>query len=266
MGKPQISNLFLKRTHGAAMDSSNSLTLVHGGIAGDVSCSTVSPRQVLIVRDDDLRHFSLPQGYLRENIVVSGLPECLFIPGNQITFGSGACIHLTFYCEPCKKIGERVSRLSDLQRRRGILGIVVRAGEIATASELQVGASSLKPMADEPRHRVHAVIAAIPKGRVIDYATLLVAAGLQRPYFRVIPKYIESALELDLPVHRVVDSGGGFPAVAAGKFYLLQDELANTSDQRSTQTELFDHVSERCWAAPDSIRWKPDALELLTSI
>ena len=206
MSSRRVSKLFLKPAHGAGMVSVQNIELAHGGVVGDVSRSSSSPRQVLLARNEDINHFGLPPGYLRENILLTGLTSTEFKPGQMVNFVSGASIHLVFYCEPCQKIGERVPRLSELIHRRGILGIVTQEGPMEEGDEFTICQSSFNPMSDKAQDRVHQVIAAIPKGSVIDYSTLLHASGLQRPYFRVIPKYLQSALAEGLPAHRVVEN------------------------------------------------------------
>jgi MOSC domain-containing protein YiiM len=104
--------------------------LVGEGIDADAAKSAASPRQVLIVRKEDLDAFDLPLGYLKENLVVSGLSTTEFQPGKLILFESGASVHLAFHCEPCKAIAQRVPNLKAIVGRRGLLGVVVHSGRV----------------------------------------------------------------------------------------------------------------------------------------
>jgi MOSC domain-containing protein YiiM len=89
------------------------LTLKAGqGIEGDIHANPISPRQILIVRQENLRKGSLGYGpitdilpgQLGENLLVTGVASSEFVPGARLDFAGGAAIRLTFYCEPCKKI------------------------------------------------------------------------------------------------------------------------------------------------------------------
>jgi MOSC domain-containing protein YiiM len=74
------------------------------GIAGDINANPISPRQILVVKSEDIVDFAIPPGELRENLVIAGIKSENFLPGSLLTFDSGAAIRLTFYCEPCKRI------------------------------------------------------------------------------------------------------------------------------------------------------------------
>ena len=186
----KVEALYVKRTRASPVTGVEHLNLLLGaGIDGDVGCNLESPLQILVVRAEDLHSFSLPFGYLKENIVLSGVSETDFIPGRSIRFDHGASIHLVFRCEPCKKIGERVPRLSLMIGKRGILGIVERSGKVRMSDRLTVEPGCLKPMSESAGERVAQIVGKIPEGRVLDYKTLVVAAGLQAPYYRALPKY-----------------------------------------------------------------------------
>ncbi len=204
---PKVEALFLKRSHASEINAVDHLDLLIGaGIVGDLKCDLESPRQILVVRAEDLHSFSLPLGYLKENMVLSGVSAYDFLPGRSIRFENGTSIHLVFHCEPCKKIGELVPRLSSISGKRGILGIVERSGRVHASDRPTFQPSCLNSMSESAEARVAQIVAKIPLGRVLDYGTLLVAAGLQAAYFRVIPKYLEAAKLANLPTHRVVTS------------------------------------------------------------
>lgn len=94
---------------------------------------------------------------------------------------------------------------------------------------------------------------------------LLAAAGLQGPYFRVIPKYLLAGLEAGLPVHRVVDSDLQVPRVIASNASALYSELgAGTVGVRAHQAELFSELLYMD-AVPRAALWSPCALELASS-
>jgi alkylated DNA nucleotide flippase Atl1 len=223
---PIIEALFLKPAPSRPIVPADTLNLIAGeGLEGDAARSLSSPRQVLIVRQEDLDAFDLPRGYLKENLVISGLATEDFQPGKSIEFECGGSIHLTFYCEPCKAIVERVPNLKSIVGRRGILGVVTQSGRLIGGIRVKSTKGELEAMSVSPGERVCAVIARIPRGRVIDYAVLLQAAGLQRVFFRAIPSYLKVAQALDLPAFRVVTSRLKVPDCMPGAAAILATEL-----------------------------------------
>jgi alkylated DNA nucleotide flippase Atl1 len=223
---PTVVACAIKAGVGKPMQSVDTLQLVAGvGIVGDVASAAISPRQVLIVRKEHLNDFGLPVGYLKENLVISGLSEIDFQPGKLIHFEGGASVHFAFHCEPCKTIAERVPNLKSIVGRRGLLGVITQSGSIAVGTKCHVMNSPLAAMSSNARDRVCQVIRCIPSGKVLDYAALLQAAGLQRVYFRAIPSYLKHALVLGLPVHRVVTSRFTIPEIFVGATERLGTEL-----------------------------------------
>jgi hypothetical protein len=111
----RVEALFAKQAINTPVIPFNCLNLIAGeGIENDIARSIASPRQVLVVRREDLDEFDLPIGYLGENIVIFGLHAKDFQPGNSIDFDGGARVHLVMYCEPCKTITERVPNLKSM--------------------------------------------------------------------------------------------------------------------------------------------------------
>jgi MOSC domain-containing protein YiiM len=242
----EVIALFRKRVVGEAMKSVDSSYLIEGeGIEGDASRSISSPRQVLIVRQEDLDEFCLPRGYLKENLVISGLSVEDFMPGRVIQFEGGASVQLVLHCEPCKAISERVPTLKSILERRGILGVVTQPGSIAIGARCESINGTMGPLSAIARERVCQVIACVPNGRVITYGALLVAAGLQRVYFRALPSYLKAASALGLPAHRVVTSRLSIPGCLPEAI----DRLAGEVDIGQLSICL----------------WVPRALDILTS-
>jgi hypothetical protein len=243
---PTIIACSIKASVGKPMQAVDSLHLLAGdGIVGDVASAAISPRQVLVARKEDLDDFGLPVGYLKENLVISGLSDIEFQPGKVILFESGASVHLAFHCEPCKTIAKRVPNLKSIVGRRGLLGVVAQSGLIGLGAKCHSMNSSLIAMSSNARDRVCQVIGSIPSGKVLDYALLLQAAGLQRVYFRAIPSYLKHALEVGLPVHRVVTSRFITPELFAGATARLGAEL---------------NLDQLAWH-----RWEPKILDVLSA-
>jgi alkylated DNA nucleotide flippase Atl1 len=223
---PTVHAVFTKLVKSEPSRAVADLQFVEGeGIDADAARSACSPRQVLIVRKEDLDAFSLPLGYLKENLVVSGLSTSEFQPGKVILFEGGASVHLAYHCEPCKTIAKRVPNLKAIVGRRGLLGVVVHSGRVVVGERCSSVRSELSAMSSIARERVCQVVSCIPMGRVIDYGTLLKVAGLQRVYFRAIPSYLKAASAAGLPAHRVVTSRFGIPEFMADATQLLQTEL-----------------------------------------
>ncbi|MEH2381859.1 MAG: hypothetical protein V7K27_23710 [Nostoc sp.] len=79
-----IMHLFTKVKLGSAMVELKTLNLKLGdGIERDINVDPISPRQVLIVRYEDIFDLSIKPGGLRENIVVTGIEFDNFIEQNS---------------------------------------------------------------------------------------------------------------------------------------------------------------------------------------
>ncbi|WP_375505817.1 MGMT family protein [uncultured Nostoc sp.] len=204
-----IMHLFTKVKPGSAMVELKTLNLKVGhGIEGDINADPISPRQVLIVRYEDILDLSIKPGELRENIVVTGIEFNNFIPGSLLTFESGAAIRLTFHCEPCKRIAYLVESLKSIQGKRGILGVVIKSGKIQVGSSFQVQANKFSALSENPYQRFLNFIIKIPSGKVVTYKQIIKGMGVDNSYLRVIPTYLKKTSATDYPVHRILDSKG----------------------------------------------------------
>lgn len=202
-------HLFTKVKPGSAMVELKTLNLKVGhGIEGDINADPISPRQVLIVRYEDILDLSIKPGELRENIVVAGIEFENFIPGSLLTFESGAAIRLTFYCEPCKQIANLVKSLKSIQGKRGILGVVIKSGQIQVNSNFQVQANKFLALSENPYKRFLNFIIKIPNGKVVTYKQIIKGIGVDNSYLRAMPTYLKKTSAADYPVHRILDSKG----------------------------------------------------------
>ena len=205
----QTTHLFLKPHHRSPMQSVSQLVLKVGhGIIDDINAIPISPRQILLVRQEDLNDLSIPPSELRENIVLSGLPAETFRPGALIQFQRGPTIRLTFYCEPCKRIGHLVKSGQSIVGKRGILGVVIAAGEIYHHENVQVHPAAFPALPEKPFERFLGFLAKVPSGQVITYKHIIQGIGVANGYYRALPKYLQKAAQLGYPVHRVLDSAG----------------------------------------------------------
>jgi alkylated DNA nucleotide flippase Atl1 len=183
------------------------LTLKRGyGVEGDRNAWAGSPRQVLIVSQPTLTEFDLKPGDLYENILVDA-PIADLVSGQVIQIGE-ALIRPTFLCEPCaylETIRKGLSR--QIKGKRGLLGMVARSGTIAVGDQVIPTSYRLPFLAEDAKSRFFEFVARIPAGKVVTTADLVLALGVARTYYRVLPTFIKKA-PTDLPVHRIVAIDG----------------------------------------------------------
>src|SRR5713101_7926357 len=122
----QITHLFFKPCHGVPMVPGSPMELKAGhGIKGDVNAQAMSPRQILLVRQEDLDEFAIAPGALRENVVIAGLTSEVFSSGALLTIEHTVKIRATFLCEACKRIAHVVPSLKSIADKRGLLGVIL---------------------------------------------------------------------------------------------------------------------------------------------
>jgi alkylated DNA nucleotide flippase Atl1 len=204
-----VTHLFTKVKPRSMMVELKTLNLRVGyGIEEDINAEPISPRQVLIVRYEDILDLSIKPGELRENIVVTGREFDDFIPGTMLIFESGAAIRLTFHCEPCKRIAHLVKSLKGIQGKRGILGVVIKSGKIQVGNSFQVQAHKFPALSENPYERFLNFIIKIPRGKVVTYKQIIKGIGVDNSYLRAIPIYLKKTSATDYPLHRILDSKG----------------------------------------------------------
>ncbi|MFC5410827.1 MGMT family protein [Larkinella bovis] len=244
----QIKSLFLKEKHGQPMTKVGQMELIRGyGIQGDVNADNMSPRQILIVRNEDLEHFNIPLGGLRENIVIDNIDTSVFKPGSLLQIGR-AKIRLTFNCEPCKRISQYV-KPSEIMGKRGILGVVVEGGIIRDDMTVSIYPHVFYPLSDLPFDRFKHFVSQIPAGKVVTYKEITRGMGVAESYLRAIPNYITKA-GFDLPVHRIVDSEGNLiHKYIPDQKNLLMDEKVMLKESISlfNESEWFVALEHHLW-------------------
>lgn len=220
-----ILHLFIKQKHGSLMRKVKELKLkMSHGIEGDINANPISPRQVLVVRNEDILDLAIPPGELRENIVITGIKSENFAPGALINFDNGAAIRLTFHCEPCKRIAHLVNSLKTIEYKRGILGIVINSGTICIGNNVQFQPDRFPRLSEKPYERFLDFIVKIPSGKVVTYKHILEAIGLDKSYMRAIPTYLKKTSADDYPIHRIVDSQGYLIKYAPNQKRKLESE------------------------------------------
>lgn len=243
-----ILHLFIKRKHGSAMKKVEELNLKVGhGIEGDINANPISPRQVLVVRYEDSVDFTIPPGELRENIVIVGIKPENFTPGSVITFDSGAAIRLTLYCEPCKRISYLVDSLKNIQRKRGILGVIIKSGLICIGNNVQIQTDKFPALFEKPYERFIDFIVKVPSGKVVTYKQIIEAIGVDNSYIRAIPTYLKKTSAEDYPIHRILDSQGYLIKYVLYQKNKLESEgikILNQPDLFGNSNKYFVNVDE----------------------
>ncbi|MEA5569252.1 MGMT family protein [Anabaena sp. UHCC 0399] len=204
-----ISHLYIKPEHKSIMKEVEEFSLKEGhGIEGDVNANPISPRQLLVVRCEDISELGIPPGELRENIVIAGIQPKNFVPGSLISFDNGAAIRLTFHCEPCKRIAHLVDSLKILHAKRGILGVVINSGTICIGDNVHIETNKFSALSENPYERFLNFILKVPAGKVVTYKQIIQAIGVDNSYLRAIPIYLKKTSADDYPIHRILDSQG----------------------------------------------------------
>lgn len=246
-----ITHLFTKLKPGSAMVERKTLNLKVGyGIEEDINAEPISPRQVLIVRYEDIFDLLIQPGELRENIVVTGREFDDFIPGNLLTFESGAAIRLTFHCEPCKRIAHLVESFKSIQGKRGILGVVIQSGKIQVGSSFQVQAHKFSALSENPYERFINFIIKIPSGKVVTYKQIIKGIGVDNSYLRAIPAYLKKTSATDYPLHRILDSKGYLITYVSQQKNKLETEgvkVLSEADLLGNLDKSFVNIKDYLW-------------------
>ena len=129
-----VTNLFIKRAHGARLDVVSRLAFTPNGISGGVRCPPL--RQVLVTSRTVTRELGLAAGDLRENIVVD-LDGLYDLPSGSVLRVGEALIRLTFPCEPDRRTRPLVASDTALNKR-GFLGCFLNRGFIAVGDAVAV--------------------------------------------------------------------------------------------------------------------------------
>lgn len=220
------------------------------GIEGDINAKPISPRQILIVRYEDILSLSITPGELRENIVIKNIQHEHFLPGSMIFCDSGAAIRLTFYCEPCKRVAHLVDSLKMIAGKRGILGVVIQPGQIELGSNFRIENHKYPPLPEKAYERFLYFVAKIPKGKVVTYKQIIDGIGVDNSYMRAIPTYLKKTSAVDYPLHRILDSSGSvIPYVQEQKEKLEAEgvEILDEADKLENSRKYFVALKEYIW-------------------
>lgn len=178
------------------------------GLIGDCHATPLGPRQVLVVRQEDLDRHRLAVWQVRANIAVRGLDIEGLASGNVLEIATHTRVRVTHECEVCKILREYVpsETFKKLPGQRGSLGVFVTGGTMAVGDPVVVRPAEYPHVPEGIYDRLAWLVARIPRGQVVTYATLLKLIGAARPYSRVLPTYLRRAAGAGLPAHRVLTS------------------------------------------------------------
>lgn len=182
---------------------------VRHGLVGDCHARPLGPRQVLLVRQEDLDELGVGAWQIRANISIEGIDPSGLESGRVIEVGSSR-IRLTHPCEVCSVLRQYVSRevFRRLPGRRGSLGVVLASGQISIGDPVLLREDRYPTVPEQTFERLAWVVAQIPNGQVTDYGSLMTLFGGSKSYFRVLPTYLRRAASEGLPAHRVLNSRG----------------------------------------------------------
>ncbi|WP_233612012.1 MOSC domain-containing protein [Corallococcus sp. AB045] len=88
-------------------------------------------RQLLLLDEAQRAALDVPEGVIKENVLVEGLPLDALPPGQRLALGGEVVVELTEPCVPCWKLDAlRPGLLKDSWGRRGQLARVLEAGTV----------------------------------------------------------------------------------------------------------------------------------------
>jgi len=181
-----VRHLFVKDAHGTPMRSVMAFGVGPNGIEGNVYCLPL--RQVLIVPTQSLTEFDLKPGDLGENMVVDGIDLHKLESGTVIQIGS-VRIRLTFHCEPCRKIADKVD-LKKITHKRGVLGNFLNTGIIKVGDAGVAGAKSFDAIPYRIDDRIKWYLD--KQDKPVPVSKLAFDIGLSNSYCRAIPNLVRN--------------------------------------------------------------------------
>ena len=183
-----VTNLSIKRKHGAPLDEVTTFAFDKHGISNGVTCAPF--RQVLIASQPVLIDCGLKAGDLRENILLDE-DQLYDLPSGTVVKIGHALIRLTFHCEPCKQILKLI-KFDRIVHRRGVFGCFLNEGSVSLGDELVVTEQKFEPIPYAVKERVRWFLS---KGNAPAAAGQLIEAlGLPSSYARAMPRILEKLL------------------------------------------------------------------------
>jgi hypothetical protein len=187
-GSLAVTNLYVKRKHGAGLEAVTKIAFDQRGIRDGVPCAPF--RQVLIASRSGIAACGLKLGDLRENIVVDY--DALYeLPSGTVLRIGQALIRLTFHCEPCKKILHLVE-FDKIVHRRGVFGNFLNDGSIAVGDDFAVTEQKFEEIPYAVNERIRWFIK--KHGAPAAAWHLIHEIGLPPGYARAMPRLLAKLL------------------------------------------------------------------------
>ena len=179
-----VTSLFVKRTHGGALESLGTIAYDRGGIQNNVVCAPF--RQVLLASRSVTADCGLRPGDLRENIVVA-FDSLYELPSGTVVQIGQALIRLTFHCEPCKKILKLVD-FDRILHKRGVFGTFLNDGAISVGDSFAVTDQKFEEIPYAVNDRISWYLKkGDPSAAALD---LVHTIGLPASYARAMPRLL----------------------------------------------------------------------------
>jgi hypothetical protein len=184
-----VTDLLIKFTHKVPLTPTRQLHFSTEGITGNVHTSPL--RHVLILPKTISDEFNLNPGDLKENLIID-YPELHQLPSGTVLQIGQAQIRLTFHCEPCSRIKDKVS-LKSIQHKRGYLGQFLNNGVLYVGDQIKNLGGLHEPIPYAAKDRIGAYL--LTRVNPIAVTELLFECGLSLPYARAVPSMIKNLPE-----------------------------------------------------------------------
>jgi MOSC domain-containing protein YiiM len=162
------------------------------GIDGQVLCSPF--RQVLILEQKTLFDFDVQPGDLRENIIIDDHIDLYNLPSGTVIQIGDVKIRLTFLCEPCKVIADKVN-LKHIHGKRGMLGCFLNDGVIQKHDKVFITDKKLEFIPEKASERIAWFLD--KRNEPIMARDLMWQVGLPQSYCRALPAIIAKNPAID---------------------------------------------------------------------
>jgi len=179
-----VTNLYIKRKHGAALEDVTTFAFDKNGIGGGVACARF--RQVLIASRPILAECGLKPGDLRENVLLED-DRLYDLPSGTVIKIGQALIRLTFHCEPCKRIMHLVG-FDEIVHKRGYLGCFLNGGTVALGDAVTVTDERFESIPYAVKDRIRWFLG--KPNAALAALDLVHALGLPSSSARVVPRLV----------------------------------------------------------------------------
>lgn len=180
-----VTNLLIKYAHKQPLTPATELHFSTNGIKDNVVTSPL--RHVLILPNQICNQYALQPGALRENLIID-YPALHDLPSGTVLQIGEAQIRLTFHCEPCSRIKDKIN-LKMIQHKRGYLGQFLNTGVMHLGDKVKNLGGQHPPLPYAAKDRVHLYLRSL--NNPVSVTELLFECGLSLPYARAIPAMIK---------------------------------------------------------------------------